>query len=328
MDRYLELHLHLDGAITPDIAKRLAALQGIALPYPDDGALLSALSVPQSCASLNDFLACFQLPLSLLQTPEALREAVVLVLENLRSQGVLYAELRFAPQLHTQRGMTQRQAVLAAVEGLRRSGLPGGLILCCMRGEDVRRANLETVELARELLTQTGGVVALDLAGAEALYPTSDYREEFALAARYQIPFTIHAGEAAGPASIRAAVELGARRIGHGVRWEGDEALLELLRRREITLELCPTSNRQTRAVEDMSRYPLQEYLRRGLLVTVNTDDMAISRTTLAEEFRYLERLTGLTRAQERRLLENALRGAFTSAEVRARLRKELPEMQ
>lgn len=324
MDRYIELHLHLDGAITPGIARQLAALQNITLPCPDDDALLAALSVPENCESLNDFLACFALPLSLLQTPESLEEAAYLVLENLRSQGVVYAELRFAPQLHTQRGMTQRQAVQAAEEGLRRSGLPGGLILCCMRGGDTHAANLETVELARELLTETGGVVALDLAGAEALYPTSDYRREFELAARLQVPFTLHAGEAAGPESIRTAVELGARRIGHGVRWDGDEALLDLLRDREITLELCPTSNRQTRAVGDMRRYPLQEYLRRGLRATVNTDDMAISRTTLTAEFSYLERLTGLTAEQERQILRNAVQGAFTSEATREKLRKQL----
>ena len=324
MDRYVELHLHLDGAVTVDIAKRLAALQGIRLPFPDDNALLSALSVPESCESLNDFLACFALPLSLLQTKEGLREAMTLVLENLRAQGVVYAELRFAPQLHTRKGMTQREAIEAAEEGLRRAGLPGGLILCCMRGADTQGPNLETVELAREFLVETGGVVALDLAGAEALFPTADYRDVFARAARAGIPFTIHAGEAAGPESIRTALDFGARRIGHGVRWEGDGALLDLLRDRGVTLELCPTSNRQTRAVEDMDRYPLQEYLRRGLRVTVNTDDMAISRTTLAQEFRYLEALTGLTAAQERQLLENAVRGAFTDEATRQLLRKEL----
>ena len=118
MKRYIELHLHLDGAITVEIARRLAALQGITLPFRSDGALLAALSVPESCESLNDFLACFALPLSLLQTPEGLGEAVYLVLENLRRQGVVYAELRFAPQLHVRRGMTQREAVEAAVRGL------------------------------------------------------------------------------------------------------------------------------------------------------------------------------------------------------------------
>lgn len=322
MDQHIELHLHLDGAITPEIARQLAQRQELPLPCEDGAALEAALSVPEDCRDLNDFLACFALPLTLLQTPEGLGEAVYLVMENLRRQGVVYGELRFAPQLHTRRGMTQEAAVLAAEEGLRRAGLPGGLILCCMRGEDTHRANLETVELAAARLVETGGVVGLDLAGAEALFPTGDYREEFALAERCHVPCTIHAGEAAGAESMWTALDMGARRLGHGVRWEGDEALLEAIRERGITLELCPTSNRQTRAVEDMARYPLEEYLRRGLRVTVNTDDMAICRTTLDGEFRYLRRLMGLTEEQERRIYENAAAAAFTDEATRAKLRQ------
>lgn len=326
MNRQIELHLHLDGAITPGIARELAERQGMTLPCEDEAALEAALSVPEDCRSLNDFLACFALPLTLLQTPEGLRGAVELVLGKLRSQGVIYAELRFAPQLHTQKGMTQEAAVLAAEEGLRRAGLPGGLLLCCMRGEDTRKANLETVELAAARLKAAGGVVGLDLAGAEALFPTTDYREEFARARRYGVPFTIHAGEAAGPESMWAALEFGARRLGHGVRWQGDEKLLEAIRQQGVALELCPTSNRQTRAVEDMARYPLAEYLRRGLQVTVNTDDMAICRTTLDGEFRYLRRNLGLTEEQERVLRENAAAAAFTSEATRAALRRLIEE--
>jgi len=320
MTPFVDLHLHLDGAITVEIARKLAALQGIALP--GEAELPAALSVPADCRSLNDFLACFALPLTLLQTPEGLEEAVCLVAEHIRSQGVVYGEIRFAPQLHTQRGMTQEDAVLAALRGLRRSRLLGGLILCCMRGVDTLAANRETVELAKAYLVETGGVVALDLAGAEALYPTGDYRALFAAAGA--VPLTIHAGEAAGSDSVRAAIDMGARRIGHGVRCAGDEAVLALLGERGITLELCPTSNRQTRAVADMRRYPLGDFLDRGVRVTLNTDDMAISRTTLAAEFQYAKQLCSLTAAQERTLLSNAVEAAFTDAPTRVRLRQLL----
>lgn len=322
MKHRIELHLHLDGAITPEIARRLAELQGLPLPRGGEAELEAALSVPEDCRSLNDFLACFALPLTLLQTPEGISQAVYLVLESLRRQGVVYCELRFAPQFHTRRGMTQEAAVLAAEEGLLRSGLPGGLLLCCMRGEDTHRANLETVELAKARLVETGGVVGLDLAGAEALFPTENYREEFALAGRYGVPCTIHAGEAAGPESMWAALECGARRLGHGVRWAGDERLLETIRDRGVALELCPTSNCRTHALEDMERYPLAEYLRRGLRVTVNTDDMAICRTTLEGEFEYLRRILNLTEAQERQIYENAAAAAFTDERTRAVLRE------
>jgi adenosine deaminase len=272
---------------------------------------------------LNDFLKCFDLPLTLLQTKAGIREAVRLVLENIRRQGVVYAEIRFAPQLHTQRGLTQEDAVQAAVEGLKNAELPGNLILCCMRGADNQAENRETVELARQYLVANGGVAALDLAGAEGLFPTTNYRELFALATGYGVPFTIHAGEAAGPDSIRAALDMGARRIGHGVRLREAPALLERVRDQGVFLEMCPTSNRQTRAV-DMADYPLTQYLNAGLRVTLNTDDMAISRITLPGEFQYMEREFGLTAAQETQLLRNAVDGAFADENTKESLRNKL----
>lgn len=190
---YIDLHLHLDGAITLEIAKELAALQNVELQVQDNE-LHARLAVPPECESMNDFLKCFDFPLTLLQTKEGISEAVYQVLENIRRQNVIYAEIRFAPQLHTQNGLSQDDAVQAAIEGLGRSGLSANLILCCMRGTDTREANLETVELARRYLVENGGIVAIDLAGAEALYPTEDYRGIFELAAGYGIPFTIHAG--------------------------------------------------------------------------------------------------------------------------------------
>jgi adenosine deaminase len=192
-----------------------------------------------------------------------------------------------------------------------------------MRGADNQTENRETVELARQYLVANGGVVALDLAGAEGLFPTADYRQLFALAAGYGVPFTIHAGEAAGPDSIRAALDMGARRVGHGVRLREDLALLERVRDEGVFLEMCPTSNRQTHAV-DMADYPLTRYLDAGLRVTLNTDDMAISRITLPGEFQYMEREFGLTADQEKQLLRNAVDGAFTDSATKALLRKQL----
>ena len=322
--KYIDLHLHLDGAITVGIAKELARIQGIPLPTDEDGELLRLLTVPADCTSLNDFLSCFALPDSLMQTEEGLREAVRLVMDNALSQGVVYAELRFAPQLHTDGGMTQEQAVLAALDGLKRSRLKGNLILCCMRGADTADKNAETLALAKQYLVEDGGVVAIDLAGAEALYPTEDYRALFTRAQESGVPFTIHAGEADGADSIRAAIDFGASRIGHGVRCYEDASLLALVRERGIPLEMCPTSNRQTRAVENMDDYPFMEYLNSGIKVTLNTDDPAIEGTTLADEYRYMEETFGLTAEQEKTLLANAVDAAFTTESVKADLRQQL----
>ena len=322
--KLIDLHLHLDGAITVDIAKKLAKLQGITLPAKDDEQLRSMLTVPADCTSLNDFLSCFALPDMLMQTKEGLREAVRLVLDEAASHGVVYAELRFAPQLHTDGGMTQEQAVIAALEGAKDSELKCNLILCCMRGADTAKKNFETLELAKKYLVKDGGVAAIDLAGAEALFPTKDYKALFAKAREYGVPFTIHAGEADGAESIRDAIEFGACRIGHGVRCYEDEKLLKLVIERGIPFEMCPTSNRQTHAVENMDDYPFMDYLDKGVKVTLNTDDPAIEGTTLQDEYRYMKETFNLTAEQKKQLLSNAAEAAFTTDEVKAELKKEL----
>ena len=145
----------------------------------------------------------FDLPISLLQTKESISEAFYLVQEKLIAQNVIYAELRFAPQSFMQRGLSQRKVIEAALDGLSRSHLSSSIILCCMRGLEREKANLETVQLAKEYLTTHDGITALDLAGAEGLFATSDYRELFSLASKLDVPFTLHAGEAAGADSVR-----------------------------------------------------------------------------------------------------------------------------
>ena len=323
-DKYIDLHLHLDGAITMDIAKKLAALQNIKLPAENDEQLKKLLTVPDTCTSQNDFLKCFTLPDALMMTQEGISEAVYLVAENIRQQGVIYAEIRFAPQNHTEKGMSQEEAVQAALEGLKRTGLKANIILCCMRGEGNEEANYETLELTKKYLVEDGGVTGMDLAGAEALYPTSKYEVLFAKAREYGIPFTIHAGEAAGAESVRCAIEYGASRIGHGVRIREDDSVCELVKNKGIVLEMCPTSNRQTHAVVNMKDYPFIKYLNEGINVTLNTDDMAIEGITLEEEYRYMENEFGLTSEQKKIILNNAVDAAFTSAAVKEELKKEL----
>ena len=324
INHYIDLHAHLDGCITVGIAKKLAALQKITLPSAADEELLSILSVPDTCEDLNDFLKCFDLPLSLLQTEESLEEAVYLVLSEMERDGVIYAELRFAPQLHTQKGMPQETAIQAALRGLKKSPIPGNLILCCMRGDSNQKENLETLELAKKYLVKDGGVVAIDLAGAEALFPTENYEDLFAKAGEYQVPFTIHAGEAGDADDVKTAIHMGATRIGHGVRIAGNEEVMQLVKDTGVFLEMCPTSNRQTKAVEEMSAYPLKTFLEKGLKVTLNTDDPAIERTTLSREFQYMESLLNLTEEQKKQLLPHSVEAAFTSKDRKQKLKEQL----
>lgn len=323
-EKYIDLHMHLDGSITVEIAKKLGELQKLALPSQDDEELGKHLYVPEDCESLNDFLKCFGLPLALMQSEKGISEAVRLVADNVQAQGVIYAEIRFAPQLHMRKGLTQEKVVLAALDGMKKTSLKCNLILCCMRGDDSAEGNKETLEVAKKYLVKDGGVVAIDLAGAEALYPTSDYEELFREAASAGVPFTIHAGEAAGADSVKLAIEYGAARIGHGVRMNEDPEVVELVREKKIPLEMCPTSNRMTKAVQDMKDYPLMDYLDKGIVVTVNTDDMGIENITLADEFDYLENNFGFTDEHRKTVLRNAVGAAFTTEEVKAELIREM----
>ncbi len=323
----LALHLPLDGAITAAAARALATVQGISLPAKTEKELEKLISVPEGCTSLNDFLRCFELPLSLLQTKAGIRRAVRLVLEEQKREGVIYAEIRFSPQLHTRKGLSQEEVLRAALEGLEDAPIPANLILACMRGADNQKENEENLELARRFLTKDGGVTAVDLAGAEALFPTRDYLELFRRAGESGIPMTIHAGEADGEDSVRAALEMGAVRIGHGVRARKNSEILEEIRSKGIALEMCPTSNRYTRSIENMEDYPLLMYLESGIKVTVNTDDPAIEGTTISREFRFLKEHFGLTTEQEKMILRNAAEAAFTSDERKHSLYKNISEI-
>ena len=243
----IDLHLHLDGSLSLASVKELVVLQDIEIP-DNDKELLEKLQVSEGCRDLNEYLEKFDFPCSLMQTPIGITTAVRNLEAELAAQGLIYAEIRFAPQLHLQKGMTQSEVVAAAVKGMGQGALKSNLILCCMRGKDNHEANLETVRVAKDFLGK--GVGAIDLAGAEALFPTADFAELFVLAKELGVPYTIHAGEADGPESVYKALEFGTKRIGHGVRSLEDRALVQRLAAEGITLELCPTSNLNTSMFE------------------------------------------------------------------------------
>lgn len=319
----IDLHLHFDGSLLPRTILELAWEQGISLPAEDPDELKLFLTAPEECESLNEYLEKFDLPLSVLQTREAVRKGMYTLLCSLKEQGLLYAEVRFAPQLHVRKGLSQEDVVRAAVLGMQEatagSFFQAKLILCCMRGGDNQEANKKTIETAGAYLGR--GVAAIDLAGAEALYPTEDFEDLFVYARRLGVPFTIHAGEADGPESIEAALRFGAARIGHGVRAKEDEKLLALLKERQIPLEMCPTSNVQTKAVKSFSEHPILEYLRLGLRVTLNTDNMTVSDTTIEREYSRLSQELGMTAEEHRQVLYYAVDAAFLTPEERGRMK-------
>lgn len=292
----IDLHLHLDGSLRPATVRELLNKTGKNI-FASDEEAAQRLKVADDCRDLNEYLDKFMYPLAVLQNEENIERAVYELGLDLHNMGVEYAEIRFAPSLSTQKGLNENAVTKAAINGAIKAekecmGLKLGLILCCMRG-NLHEANFKTIETAGRLLGDH--VCALDLAGAEAMFSTDMFEEEFRLAARKGIPFTIHAGEAAGPESIWKALEFGASRIGHGIRCIEDNTLVDYLARHEIPLEVCPTSNMQTKVFHDIKDYPIKEILLRGVHVTLNTDNMTVSGTNLSKERAFVSRHFDMT---------------------------------
>lgn len=316
----IDLHIHLDGAISIQSARELAALQGIDIP-DDDATLSSMMTVSPDCKDLTEFLDKFSFPCSLIQTKKGISTAVYNLCEELMQQGVIYTEIRFAPSKSCDRGLTQEEVVLAALEGLNRSSLDAQFILSCMRGE-AYEVNKETVTLVKKYLGK--GVCATDLAGAEALYPTSLYADLFAYAVELGVPFTMHAGEASGPESVWQALRFGASRIGHGTRSINDPELMKYLADHKIPLCMCPTSNVQTCIAPNVASLPIKHFIDAGIVVTINTDDPSVEGTNIQKEWEKVIEAFALTPLDVKKLLINSANAAFITEEHRQQILDKL----
>lgn len=315
-----ELHLHLDGCLRPQTVADLADAQGIDLGVPRER-VGDVLIAPASCTSLVELLGYFVVPLKVLQTEEALERVTYELCEDVARENVRYVEIRFAPSLHTEEGL-KLDAVIQAVlhgweAGRRVFGLAGGIILCAMRHLPPEET-LRVAEAGARYLGQ--GVIGFDLAGDEANYSVMLHREPLLWAKEAGYNLTIHAGEAAGARSVRDAVEaVGARRIGHGTRSGEDPSLLPILAERNITLEMCPTSNLQTCAVPALAAHPLARFYHAGVPVTVNTDNRTVSQTSMTRELTVGSEL-GLSTSDLARVTLGALEAGFGEPGARQEL--------
>ena len=317
----MDLHIHLDGSLSLNSAKHLSEIQNIILP-DNDFDLKNLLSVSNDCKDLNEYLEKFDFPVKLLQTREAIEFAFHNLADELAAQGLMYAEIRFAPQKHTLNGLSQRDVVSAAIDGLQKSSLDTSLILCCMRDADNMNDNIETVILAKDFLNN--GVVAVDLAGAEALFPNEQFEYVFSLANELNIPLTIHAGEADGPKSVYSAIDYGAKRIGHGVRSAEDDNLIQILSDKKITLECCPTSNLNTQVFNNISDFPIKKFIENDVRFTINTDNTAVSDTNLKNEWQLIIDTFNLTYSDIRNILQNTVNASFADDALKSKLYEKI----
>lgn len=281
-----DLHVHLDGSLRLSTMLEIAEREGLRLPASDEEGLRTAIGCGNRFGSLVDYLKGFDITLEVMQTEEALERIAFELAEDAHRENVRYMEVRYAPLLHTRRGLKLTAVVEAVLDGLGRAretyGIKSNLILCGIRNISPE-SSYEMAELC--VAYKNRGVVGFDLAGAEAEFPPKHHRHAFQLVRGNNINTTIHAGEAYGPQSVAQAIHVcGAHRIGHGVRLREDGDLLHYVIDHRIALECCPSSNVQTGAVKELGLHPLKLYFDLGVRVTVNTDNRLITDTSVSRE--------------------------------------------
>lgn len=329
------LHDHLDGGVRPATVVELAADLGHRLPTGDAEELGAWFVAAADSGSLKRYLETFEHTAGVMQTADALRRVAREAVEDLAADGVVYAESRFAPELHTRRGLTTQQVVDAVLAGFaegtanaRAAGrtIRMGALLTAMRQED-RWEEVAALAVAN----RRAGVVGFDLAGPEAGFPPDRRPKTYEVLRDAWLPATIHAGEAFGPASIAGALQAGAVRLGHGVRIADDIApdghlgpLAHWVRDRRIPLEMCPTSNVHTGAAASVAAHPITRLLRLGFAVTVNTDNRLQSGVTLSGELAALVEQAGWTLEDLWRVTLTAAHHTFVHQDDRTALIDEI----
>src|SRR5216110_3457566 len=307
-----ELHLHLDGSVRPKTVLELAKENGVPLPIDDLAKLSDFLEANENTASLVEYITYFELPIAVLQTVPALERATYELCEDLKKDNVRYAEIRYGPWLHVQQGLSLTDVIRAVLSGWKAAhksfGLEGGVIVTALR--DMPPA--QNVSLAQVAGRYVGdGVVGFDLAGDEAGHPPILHEDAFRVARSLGLNITIHAGEAAGPESVRQAISMGAVRLGHGVRAQEDGDVIAMIKESGVQLDMAPTSNAQTKAVRRLQDHPLKRFYEQGIKVTISTDSRTVSQITLSREFQNAVGVIGCSPEQVWSMNLQALEGGF-----------------
>jgi adenosine deaminase len=281
-----DLHCHLDGSLRLDTVLDLARKHRVALPTFDRSDLHQRLAAGDHVGSLDDYLRAFDITLGVMQTEDALARTAYELAADAWSENVRYLEVRYSPLLHTRGGLRPAQVVEAVLRGLRMAerehGIRCGLILSA-----IRSLGPESSQRIAELCVafKNRGVVGFDLAGSEANHPAKLHKHAFQLVIDNNINCTAHAGESFGPDSVHQAIhKCGAHRIGHGTRLIESGDLLNYVNDHRIPLEVCPSSNLQTRVASSWETHPVDFFVDYGLRVTINTDSRLMSNTTVTKE--------------------------------------------
>jgi adenosine deaminase len=318
-----DLHRHLDGSIRLQTILELADQHGITLPGHDLDSLRPHVQIMDPAEGLMEFIAKFRYLTAVLVDVDACRRVALENVLDAAAEGIDYIELRFSPWFMAEsHGLDAAELTAAVIDGIlageRKSGVRAQAIGILSRTYGPETCMLELTAL----LENRDGLVALDLAGDEKRYPAGLFKEHFRRARDAGLRTTIHAGEADGPHSVWAAIrDLGAERIGHGIRSIEDPALVDYLAEQQIGLEVCLTSNLQTSTVSNLASHPAKALLQAGVLLNLNSDDPGISGIDLPHEFNRAAPAAGLNRTMIHKAQQAGLEMAFISAEEKQILR-------
>jgi len=321
-----DLHCHLDGSLRLDTVIDLARKYDVKLPTFEREALHGLLWAGERCNSLDDYLRTFEITLSVMQTEEALERCAYELAEDAWRENVRYLEVRYSPLLHLRLGLRPAVVVEAVLRGLRAAkrsfGIRYGVILCAIRSQPPEQS-LRIAELC--VAFKNRGVVGFDLAGSEVGNPAKVHRQAFQLVIDNNINCTAHAGESFGPDSVHQAIhKCGAHRIGHGVRAVESGDLLNYVNDHRIPLEVCPSSNLQTKAASSWEGHPVDFYVDYGLRVTINTDNRLITGTTVSRELWLCHQHYGWPLSTIKEVIISGFKSAFMPYREKADLLAEV----
>ncbi|RCW16372.1 adenosine deaminase [Streptococcus gallolyticus] len=322
-----ELHCHLDGSISLEVIRQLAKMATIAVPESDD-ALKQLVVAPESTDSLMDYLKTFDFVRPLLQTKEALHLAAYDVARQAAQENVIYTEIRFAPELSMDEGLSASETVEAVLAGLKQAeeefGIVAKVLVCGMKQspKEVTRDIFEhVVELAEK------GLVGFDFAGNELDFPPAQLADLIKETQALGLPMTFHAGECGCAHYIADSIALDIKRIGHSTAIYNQPELIQEFIEKGVTAELCLTSNLQTKAAKSLDEFPFLALKNAGAKMTINTDNRTVSDTNLTKEYALFVKHFGVSVADFLAFNKNAIQASFTNEAQKAELLSKIDNL-
>lgn len=308
----IELHCHLDGSIRKETVLEFLKNDNLDLIY-DEYDIESALIAPVDCESLDMYLEKFELPISILQVPENLERVTFEIMEDAAKENVKYIEIRFAPQLHTKRGMDYETIINSVSNGIKKAEktyqIKGNIILSHLRHSSEEEF-IKLIEEGAQFLNDK--VVAVDLCGSEEEGFCKNFYNAIKHAKSLGYKITIHAGETGFESNIVEAIEiLGSDRIGHGIAMMNNSEVMNLVKEKNIFVECCPTSNIQTKAITDIKLHPINDYMTYGIKTSINTDNRTVSDTNMSNEFKVISDNFDWNNERFKQLYEYSIEATF-----------------